>query len=311
MTRVRETETPADDTAAGEGMYPIRTMARMTGVAPVTLRAWERRYGLLTPHRTPSGHRLYSPDQVDRIQRVVQLLDTGMSISQAAERVRREAADEARAGQGRDTWVAYRERAVRAVRRFDDPALNALFAEALSLFPADVVTRRLVLPILEELGETWDTREAGISEEHFFSNHVRNRLGARLHQVGTPASGPVLLAACLPGEHHELGLLLFCLAAETRGYHPVLLGPDMPLDELAAVAERIGAAAIILSGAVDPGRRFFREALPGLVAHARMPVFVGNTISLKAADAITRAGATPLGNDIDPALDRLTRHLKG
>jgi len=308
MRREPDSERNADEDA-GEGVYPIRTVARLTGVTAVTLRAWERRYGLLTPERTPSGHRLYSAEQVERIQRVVQLLDQGMSISQAARRVRHEEAEDARSERGRDVWAAYRERAIRAVRGFDDAGLHALFTEVLSLFPADVVTRRLVLPILEQLGAEWDAREAGVAEEHFFSSHLRNRLGARLQGRGAGA-GPVLVAACLPGERHELGLLLFCLAAEARGYRAVLLGPDMPPEQLAAVADRSGAAAVILSGAVDPGRRFFREVLPALVDRVRVPVFVGSRVSVTATDAVTRAGAVPLGDDIEPALDLLARRLK-
>jgi DNA-binding transcriptional MerR regulator len=310
MTPAQIPDTTADP-AATEGMYPIRTVARLTGVAAMTLRAWERRYGLPVPHRTPSGHRLYSPEQVERIRRVVQLVDQGMSISQAAERVRREAAEGERAEHGRDVWAEYRERAVRAVRAFDDPALGALFTEALSLFPAEVVTRRLVLPVLEQLGAEWDAREAGVAEEHFFSSHLRNRLGARLHGLGEGAGGPVLLAACLPGERHELGLLLFCLAAEARGFGVVLLGADMPLEELEIVADRTGAAALVLSGAVDPGRRFFRESLPALVARLRVPVFVGGALAAAATTAVTGAGAISLGTDIDSALDRLARELKG
>jgi DNA-binding transcriptional MerR regulator len=310
VTRVQEPESPADK-SAGEGMYPIRTVARLTGVTAVTLRAWERRYGLPAPHRTPSGHRLYSPDQVERIRRVVQLLDQGMSVSQAAERVRREDAEGERAERARDLWAGYRERAVRAVRGFDEAALQALFTEALSLFPPEAVTRGLVLPVLERLGAEWDAREAGVAEEHFFSSHVRNRLGARLHGLGAPHRGPVLLAACLPDERHELGLLLFCLAAEARGFAVVLLGPDMPLEQLATVADRTGAAAVVLSGSMDPGRRFLREALPALVADLRVPVFVGGGVSVSGAKAVSGAGAVPLGSDIDPALDRLTDRLKG
>ncbi|HEX5636294.1 MAG TPA: MerR family transcriptional regulator, partial [Gammaproteobacteria bacterium] len=63
--------------------YPIRKLAELTGVPAITLRAWERRYGLLKPQRTPKGHRLYSEKDIDLIRNVVSLLNRNMSISEA------------------------------------------------------------------------------------------------------------------------------------------------------------------------------------------------------------------------------------
>ena len=74
----REKTSPAPD---GE-LFPIRTIATLTGVNPITLRAWERRYGLINPVRTPKGHRLYARAHIDLIHRVLTLLDKGMAISQ-------------------------------------------------------------------------------------------------------------------------------------------------------------------------------------------------------------------------------------
>jgi DNA-binding transcriptional MerR regulator len=64
------------------GLYPIRTVASLTGVNPITLRAWERRYKLIQPRRTESGHRLYTREDIERIQRVMKFLSQGISISQ-------------------------------------------------------------------------------------------------------------------------------------------------------------------------------------------------------------------------------------
>src|SRR3989338_6752518 len=74
----------ADDyqAAIAQGFMPIRDVARITGVNAVTLRAWERRYVLIVPHRTPKGHRLYSNEHVAHTQAILPWLNRGVSVSQ-------------------------------------------------------------------------------------------------------------------------------------------------------------------------------------------------------------------------------------
>lgn len=309
MATVHSPQPPRAETPPQE-LFPIRTVARMTGVNPVTLRAWERRYGLMAPHRTPSGHRMYSRTQVAQVRRVLGLLEQGMSICQAAALVEREAAGESPPGTPRDAWETYRQRALGAIRCFDEAALDTVFTEVLALFPVDAVTRRLVLPVLCQLGDSWATRDAGIAEEHFFTMHLRGRLAARRRGRGAEGTGPMLVAACLPGERHELGLMLFCLAAQMRGYRVVLLGADTPVEDLPSVATRTAASAVLLSGSLDPGPRFFGRDLPALVATLDVPVFLGGAVSVEAADRVSEGGAVPLGDAIEPGLERLVREIK-
>ena len=210
--------------------FPIRTVSNLTGVNAITLRAWERRYGLIQPVRTPSGHRLYAREQVDLIHQVLGLLKKGLPISQVAralpgpgQRVRVEP----------DPWSAYRDHLVAAVSRFDDAELEHVYSSALALHPVETVTDRLLLPVLRELGRRWQTGEGGVAEEHFFSAYVRDKLGARFHHRTRSAGGPTVLAACLPDEQHEIGLLVFALAAHDRGLRVVLLAGRTPLQDVA------------------------------------------------------------------------------
>ena len=75
----------SEDHSKAEGLYPIRTVSSLTGVNSITLRAWERRYGLIKPVRTPKGHRLYTQNDIDLIQQVLELLDKGISIGQVCQ----------------------------------------------------------------------------------------------------------------------------------------------------------------------------------------------------------------------------------
>ena len=290
------------------GLYPIRTVSRVTGVNSVTLRAWERRYGLITPHRTEKGHRLYTEQDIDLINRIVDLVNRGIPISQVEQRLHERAAAEGDKALN-DSWRVTRERMLAAIARFDEATLDAAYNEALSLYPVDVVTEQLINPLLRELGERWRQQPGGIAEEHFFGTYMRNKLGARLHHLAARHKRPRLLAACLPGEHHEIGLLLFCLAASTHGMGFVILGADMPLDDLREALPRSQCDAVLLSGSVTVDESSLGRQLRQLVDSAECPVFVGGYTAVAQQDLVARSGAIPLGTDTSTAIRRLTEML--
>ena len=277
------------------GLYPIGTVSEITGVNAVTLRAWERRYGLIQPERTPKGHRLYSQTDVDKIQQIVEELGKGIAISRVAEALHTLPALE---NSEADVWERYRTRMIDAVSQFDESVLDAVYNEAMSLYPVDIVTRQLLTPLLKHLGERWQSTQGSVAEEHFFSVFMRNKLGARFHHRNMRNTGPCLIAACLPGEHHEFGLLLFALAAHARGYRLILLGANMPLTELPHVIQRTQSDGIVLSGSIEMDTASFRAEMQNLVEASSIPVFVGGRVAEDYHYAIAAAGATPLHEDL-------------
>jgi len=292
--------------------FPMRTVSAITGVNPVTLRAWERRYGLIVPTRTAKGHRIYSQNDIDLINRILGLLDRGISIGQASHSLGKNTVESAARQQEQDNpWLAYQERAIDAVLHFDENRLDSIYNQALALYPIDIVTERLLIPVLITLGKRWEDAEGSISEEHFFGAFMRNKLGARFHHRHKKTSGKKLLVCCLPGEHHEIGVMLFSLAAHDHGYRLVYLGPNMPLQELATTARRAGCDAIVLSGSVTPQKALLARELPRLVNDAGCPVFMGGASSVRCSDAIEQAGAVPLGSDIRTSMKRIEQGLSG
>jgi len=277
-------------------------------VNAITLRAWERRYGLIKPLRTESGHRLYTRVDIDKIHRIVALLDKGIAVGQVRKALA--APRRARSEQGEtEPGAGYVKSMIGAIRQFDENRLEDTYNEALALYPLELVTRNILVPLLTTLGERWASAEGSVAEEHFFGVYLRNKLGARFHHRGRDNIGPRLLSACLPGERHDAGLLLFALAAHERGYRLVLLGADMPLTDLPVVVRRTRCAAIVLSGLMEPQRAVFDQELPQLVRTATVPVFVGGQISINARDPIVAAGAEPLGTDISVGLKRIANAL--
>jgi len=300
--KLKEVEHP------GEKLYTIGTVSKLTGVGAITLRAWERRYGLIQPVRKESGHRLYTRSNIDEINRITALTQEGMRISQISPGML-ESGDSTESGSNSDIWNDYLNSMMAAIISFDEQRLEEVYNGALSLYPIGMVTRKLLTPLLVELGLRWISDEGSIAEEHFFAFYLRNKLGARYHHRPGGSQGPQILLAGLPGEMHEIGLLLFALAAHEAGYRVIPLGANMPLHELSLVANKKHCSAILLSGAIEPSSQTLSKDLPRLVKQAGMPVLVGGLSSVYGCDAINRAGAEALGRDIEHGLKRLAEVL--
>lgn len=287
---------------AAQETYPIRTVCALTGINPITLRAWERRYGLIRPIRTPGGHRQYTREHIDQIHRALSMVERGVPIGSAARTLRRSGTTPA---EPVDAWTALVSQVVTAVSRFDEPALDATYESALALQPIEAVTRKLLVPVLSELGRRWESAEGGVAEEHFFATYTRNKLGARLHHRHRVSTEYRLLCACAPGEQHEIGLLLFALAAHDHKIGCVLLGADMPLQELPSACARASCDGIAISTSTGLDQSWLADGLPQMVTRSHKPVFVGGQASAAQGDAIARAAAIAIGGDITRGLRRV------
>mgnify|MGYP001191474685 CR=1 FL=1 len=296
-----------DATAAAN--LPIRTISSLTGVNAVTLRAWERRYGLVRPARTPKGHRLYSQQHVERIRRVLALMERGVPIGRVRDLIDAEAAPEPSAAGSH--WQDSLQRMSTAIANFDEAELDHIYDESLGIYPVEQVTRGLLLPLLVHLGERWRDLAGGIAEEHFFSMYLRSKLGARLQHRMRYAAGPRVLASCVPGEQHEIGLLLFALQAHAAGLRTVLLGADTPLDEVVIARKRSAARAVVLSSSLQPADGFLTGELPRLVREAGCPVFIGGDAAQSRRREIAAAGAIPLCVPIEEGVRLLKAKLAG
>lgn len=295
------------------GLFPIRTVSELTGVNSITLRAWESRYGLIEPIRKASGHRLYTQDHIDLINRVVGLLDRGMRIGQIKAEVlagnSSEGSDSIVEDERQNYWRRYINGMIAAIIRFDERALERTYSDALSHYPVRLVTERLLSPVLKEIGERWASGQGSVAEEHFFGFYLRNKLGARFHHRSQSQSGPKLLMACLPGDLHEIGLLLFALDACDHGFQAILLGANMPLDEFPDAIKKTESDALVLSGTIEPGGEVISRSLPRLVGKLNVPVFVGGHVVASNFDDLKKAGVLLIGTDIGMGIKQIKKHL--
>jgi len=282
----------ADDVA-----LRIGEVSKRTGVSPELLRAWERRYGLLRPTRSSGGLRLYDAADVDRVRLMQRHLAEGLAAAEAAAAALRSAAGEDSASPALSA-EALRDQLTDALDGFDEPRAQVILDRLLAVTTLETLLSDVVLPYLRELGARWARGDASVAQEHFATVVLRGRLLgiARGWGVGV---GPAAVLACLPGEHHDLGLIAFGLALRSRGWRIVYLGPDTPIETVEDACRRLEPRLVVLS-AVTPehvgpvleqlrgiaGRR--RVALGGAAA-AASGVSGSNGVLLLTGDPIAEA----------------------
>lgn len=244
----------------------IGELSKRTGVSVELLRAWERRYGLLRPARSSGGLRLYASADVERVGLMQQHLAEGLAAAEAA-------AAASRAGLGEDaapfSWEALREELADALDRFDEPRAQAVLDRLLAVTTLETLLVEVVLPYLRGLGARWAGGEATVAQEHFATAVLRGRLLgiARGWGVGI---GPAAVLACLPGEHHDLGLIAFGLALRAQGWRIVYLGPDAPIDTVEDACRRLEPHLVVLSAVTSERVRPVVAELRALGARRRL-----------------------------------------
>jgi len=230
----------------GPGYLRIGELTKRTGVSPELLRAWEQRYGLLQPTRTPGGFRLYSAADEARVQHMQSLVSGGLAAAQAARLVLSGGEREPRTDSGSVTTLEEAAGNLSAsLDRLDEQAANSALDRLLSAYTVETVLQEVVLPYLHRLGERWEAGEISVAQEHFASNLLRGRL-LGLAQGWGQGQGPLAILACVPGEQHELGLLVFGVALRRRGWRITYLGTDSPIGAVADIARSLAPAVVVL-----------------------------------------------------------------
>src|SRR3954470_9587176 len=228
-----------------DGVLRIGELSKRAGVAPALLRAWERRYGLVQPTRSAGGLRLYSPADVERVRLMRQHLAEGLAAAEAASLASRGVVSEA--GEPAALYPAVgRADLADALDRFDEPRAQAILDRLLAVATVETLLRDVVLPYLHELGERWTRGDASVAQEHFASSVLRGRLLGLARGWGE-GLGPAAVLACLPGEHHDLGLIAFGLALRARGWRIVYLGTDTPIETVEEVSRQLDPSLVVLT----------------------------------------------------------------
>lgn len=243
-------------------MFPIKAAAELSGLTPITLRAWERRYQVVTPLRDDKGRRMYDAAMVERLARLHRLTDRGHAIGQLADlddaALERLLEESRHAGYGGVDVIP--ERMLDAIVDYRVDEFDRDLSVAIATLPLSLLIARVVTPLLREVGVRWADGRLAIAQERLVSSLLRARLLSVLDQHPRERM-PRLLFATLSGERHELGLIGAALHACDAGVPVLYLGTELPPDELARVATRLKVGGVAVSS-VDPGQA--RDALEQL-----------------------------------------------
>lgn len=238
--------------------YTIKNVSAMTGIQPVTLRAWERRYEALSPSRSGNRYRLYSDRDVAVLRWLNSRLLGGISISAAVKELREMTEQgqwpEAVAGgpqlSGRRAAASPAQisrQLYQTLLRYDEVEAANLVRQSLASFELIAFMQEVLTPALVQIGEAWYRGEIGITAEHYASAFVRGKLLALLQAYPLRKGAPYIMLGGAPNEAHEIGALMMSVLLRSRGYQAEFLGPDLPLDDLADHARYEKPHMIILT----------------------------------------------------------------
>lgn len=271
-------------------LFNLMAVVTETGLKPDTLRAWERRYGIPAPKRTPGGHRLYSQNDIDQLHWLIARQEEGLSISRAVEMWERlhdaggaPAAVPTQRPFGSlsprlqpvslehdDTQRGVREQWIDACLRFDEQAAEQALAQGFALFTPEMVCLEVIQKGLATIGEGWYKGRVTVQQEHFASSLALRRLQAMLVATPPPARNGRILIGCPPEEEHTFVPLLLSLLLRRRGWDTVYLGANVPLVSLEATVAATRPHLVVLiaqqlataSGLLEMSEVLFKERIP-------------------------------------------------
>lgn len=241
--------------------HPIQVVAKRTGLSIDTIRAWEKRYGAVTPERSSTSRRLYTDAEVERLQLLRRATLAGRRIGDVAqlssgelaelvgadEAALEAAQDLARAGAASRPVTALRETCLAAVRALDAGALELALNEAAARLSLPELFDGLLVPLLEAIGEGWQAGTLRVAHEHLASALIRSFLSLLRAGSDLAGTGPEVVVTTPVGQLHELGALGAAVMAAREGWNVTYLGPNLPAHEIAAAARARNCRAVALS----------------------------------------------------------------
>jgi DNA-binding transcriptional MerR regulator len=270
-------------------LLTVAAVARRIGVAPATLRTWDRRYGLGPSLHEAGSHRRYSPADLAKLTLMRRLISTGVSPADAAE--------QAKAHKGAvkiaklvDNFE-HREELVDALHRaatiLDKSFIETVLRKDIAEHGVIASWTEVIVPLLVIVGDEWERTGAGIEVEHMLSELLKNIIGEGVPEIKKPKNAQPVLLAAVGEEVHCLALHALAAALAERGIESFFLGARTPLEAIDAMVRRSAPPAIFLWAQLkhNGDEKFFRE-IPAIRPTPRI-ILGGPGWNLKDAREVT------------------------
>ena len=293
-----------------EDLFPIREVSRLTGVNPVTLRAWERRYGLIVPTRTESGHRLYSMTDIERVRSILHWIERGVAVSKIGRILAKNSSVHAYADApgARQEYEQWQSRLRGALAAFDERHLERLYGQVFASYPVAVVFQDILLPLWKSLMQ--QPRGFGqASEWLMLDSFLRTRVSQRLLFLRGEQPHKILLSA-LTEPSYELELRVAALLLGNEQVEVRVLALGQPFDELTLLCERIKPQALVLFGNHAPAPEWPRR-LNRLAMSLDCPLMLAGATADLLQESLAGTSIGRLGSEGPLMQRRLMRFLSG
>lgn len=254
-------------------IYNIKAISQLTGLLPVTLRAWERRYGLPKPKRGDQGYRLYSEEDLRTLQWLKAQVDAGMSISRAVEyliELRDSGKNPLQSLPQKpvdnfDNIQQFQQELLKSLLNIDESNSTLLLRRSFALFSLNQVLLDIIQPVMVEIGEMWHRKEIAVASEHFATQFFIQYLNSILGSLASPSHNGIIISACVPGEMHQLGILMLSVLLRWEGWDVRYLGPNLKLERLEEGLSKIHPRMIMLSSTSEATAKA-AENLPEVIS---------------------------------------------
>lgn len=230
----------------------ISELSRRVDVNAETLRAWERRYGVLRPRRTAGNTRLYSALDEARVRLMKRHIAQQVPVAQAAEMAM---SARLRLSPGAEEVVPSHE-AQRVLHElqlsldaFDESSGDRALQQLSAAYGTQALLGDIVIPYLHAVGDRWASKHLSVAQEHFASQFFLSRLQV-LARGWDRGLGPRAVIAAAPDDHHTIGLTCFGITLHRLGWRVVSLGPATPVDMMLEAAVATQARFVCISTSV-------------------------------------------------------------
>jgi DNA-binding transcriptional MerR regulator len=226
----------------------VAAVARRIGVAPATLRTWDRRYGLGPSEHVEGEHRRYCPQDLARLTMMRRLIVAGLAPAEAAEQARncKSAVKVETLVKGFEVREEVVEAIYKALQGFDKAFIEKTLDHEIDTYGVEGAWSDVIVPTLFLIGQEWEINQSGIEIEHLFSEILKRTMHNRVVELKKPVNARPVLLAAVGEELHSLPLYALAAALCERNIDTYVLGARTPLSALSAMITRCAPPAIFM-----------------------------------------------------------------